>query len=740
MQQVSREYKDLMKHRWIDKLCHMRATIGVINQKAQSSIAVASTEDCEYYSNFYKPLNNFRVEELYAACDANYTRVDDNMCFLPRNRDMAVLNQGIVTQALKGIICFAFPEPYDIKGLTIEFGEAYPIDFLIEYDTGAVEIAENKTGSFTTETVFEHVTFLRIVPKKMRYEDNRFRIHQITTGIGIYFSGHEIKSATKKEYISPIDEELPTVDFTLTVENRERRFDIENDKSSVNFLEEGQEIEILYGQELDSGATEWILGGNLILSDWSVDDDEMTFSATDRLARMNETYYRGKYHSEGISLYELALDVLRDAGIDLRNVWIDPYLKEVLVNNPIPPVKHKEALQIIANAGRCVLMQGRNGNIYLKSSFKANLAAESEDEAYYSDVSAILDGTVKAEYASVSLDYTKEDCGLYFLPRAEADEIYLNTGFVSEQISDESGRFKKNPKVTIRAEAAYKNFGMTLEFGKTCPKTLKIQAYYEENLQEEVIVADIGRRTIINHEFPEWDKITLEFTEASPFNRIVLNSITFGEGTDYVLEYGCELTKSPKGTQLQKVKEVQIIRTMYDQRQEADVELAREKITVTSADNQYTLYFNTPSYGLSCAILEPQKGQSIQIVDQSCYFATVELSGVTGAAEVVINGREYTPAYAKVTRRLNISGEYEVYENPLVSEVIHAANLADWIGDYLKYDKEYSLEYRGEPRIDGNDLAYLESKYIPDMKIRISEHTLIYDGGLSGTITARRVE
>lgn len=73
-----------------------------------------------------------------------------------------------------------------------------------------------------------------------------------------------------------------------------------------------------------------------------------------------------------------------------------------------------------------------------------------------------------------------------------------------------------------------------------------------------------------------------------------------------------------------------------------------------------------------------------------------------------------------------------------MSDTVHAANLADWIGDYMKSDREYDLSYRGEPRIDANDIAFLENKYVPDLLIRVTDHTLKFNGGLSGTIKARR--
>lgn len=106
----------------------------------------------------------------------------------------------------------------------------------------------------------------------------------------------------------------------------------------------------------------------------------------------------------------------------------------------------------------------------------------------------------------------------------------------------------------------------------------------------------------------------------------------------------------------------------------------------------------------------------------------------------MITGKEYALSYAKVTRQLHTTGTLETWSNPLISDFIHAADLADWIGDYLLTDREYELPYRGDARIDANDLVFLESKYVENMKVRISEHRLTYNGALSGTIKARKVE
>ena len=738
MQAASNEYKDMMRRKWRNPLSYLRVTIGLINQQAQASAYIPERDVYTYYSDLVKPMDNYKVQELYATCDQDYTTVDGSMYFLPKDAADVVLNQGIVTDGLQGEIEIRFPVQYDIKGLTVEFGKAYPVDFTIISDNRTLNVTNNTDGHYVTEEIFEGATFLRFVPVVMVNGQSRFRINQITMGIGIYFDSKKILSATKKEHISPISEELPTIDFDVTVDNKDRAYDVENEESTVNFLEIGQRIEALYGQAMDDGTIEWIPGTSLALKSWSADDTEMDFQASDCFDGMDSTYYRGQYHPNGMSLYDIAVDVLTDARVDYRDYWIDPYLKDVLVANPMPVVAHKEALQLIANAGRCILYQDRAGRIILKSSFVPDMSAASDNETYFSHAAAILDHAEKETYALSGQDYTGVSGTQYFLPRQTDGITYLNTGYVSEAVAGDNGLFADNPTVGITMEAAYKCFGLTLEFGQNWPDTVVFHAYYNGASQEDHMVSGLTQTYVVSHEFPEFDFLELEFVRGCPNNRVVLDNITFGDSTDYILEYGVELTKTPKGTQLAKVRELQVVRTIYNLSTEDTKELVRETIAVTEQDNQYTFYLSNASYDLSVGLIEPSEGQTATIIGSSAYYATVELTGIVGAIEVVVMGKEYLITQTKVSRQLNPTGSLEAWENPLVSNGAHAANLADWIGDYLKSDREYELQYRGEPRMDANDIAFLENKYVPDLLIRVTDHTLKFNGGLSGTIKARR--
>jgi len=156
---------------------------------------------------------------------------------------------------------------------------------------------------------------------------------------------------------------------------------------------------------------------------------------------------------------------------------------------------------------------------------------------------------------------------------------------------------------------------------------------------------------------------------------------------------------------------------------------------IEESNKQYTFYLNTPCYDYSCTI----ENQEIMIVEYSCYYVVVSIpENIKGKKEILLHGREYLINQAKTEKTLNFLGEIKIWKNPLVSTKEHSLDLCNWIADYLKSDREYQINYRGDPRLDSNDIMFLENKYIDNMLIKVYEHTLNFNGALSGTIKARR--
>ena len=711
MLQVTSAYKEEMKKPLRGRTL-MRVNIGVINQEAQGSARVSS--ETAYFSNLTKPLNNYVVDALYATAEQNYSSVDGRMYFLPREKSDCVLNQGIVSKEIKGIIDFIFPVPVDLRGVTIDFGKTYPEEFTIVTDQSLKDVTGNNKSKYVCDEVFKGTTTLSIIPNKMINGRGRLHIHEIIMGIGIYFNERNILSASKKEHISPIMEALPTIDFRLSVNNKDRAYDIENEKSTVNFLELGQKVQAFMGQEIED-RIEWLQAGTLKLKEWSADDDKMSFTAIDFLSGLTGKYRKGKFYPQGISIYDLCLDVLTDAGVDTREFYIDEYLKAVKIKNPIPVVSHREALQLLSNAGRCLLYQDEKGKIVIRSSFVPRMTSTVAREPYFSNGTRILENLPIKEYSLTNGNYTKVDGTTLFLPRSGKADV----GYIDD-----------NMFLSITSEAAFACFGMQLQFGRTYPSKIVIDTSLNGKTVEELSYTVDREDFIISHEFAPFDEMTIyEDAPSKTGGRAVLNKVSFGNVTDYELSYGKELTKTPLGTQLQSVKTLELTRTEYLDSTEGEKELAKVECT---KPGDYLAEFSNPSYG--CTV-QASSG-TVSVLEAGAYFLRFSYSGSGG--EVKVNGKEYLVKTYTMEMELNPTGKREKWKNPLISDTALATDVLDWVGNYLKADREYSLTYRGEPRLMANDLLYLENKYVDKLMLRVYDHTLNYNGALSGSIKARR--
>lgn len=711
MLQVTSAYKEEMK-KPLRGHTLMRVNIGVINQEAQGSAKVSS--ETAYFSNLEKPLNNYVVDALYATTEENYSSVDGRMYFLPREKSDCVLNQGIVSKEIEGTIDFIFPVPVDLRGVTIDFGKAYPEVFTIVTDQSWKDVTGNNKSKYVCDEVFKGTTTLSIIPIKMVNGKGRLHIHEIIMGIGIYFNERNILSASKKEHISPIMEALPTIDFRLSVNNKDRAYDIENEKSTVNFLELGQKVQAFMGQEIED-RIEWLQVGTLKLKEWSADDDKMSFTAIDFLSGLTGKYRKGKFYPQGISIYDLCLDVLTDAGVDPREFYIDEYLKAVKIKNPIPAVSHREALQLLSNAGRCLLYQDEKGKIVIRSSFVPRMTSTVAREPYFSNGTRILENLPIKEYSLTNGNYSRVDGTTLFLPRNGKADV----GYIDDNIF-----------LSITSEAAFACFGMQLQFGRTYPSKIVIDTSLNGKTVEELSYTVDREDFIISHEFAPFDEMTIyEDAPSKTGGRAVLNKVSFGNVTDYELSYGRELTKTPLGTQLQSVKTLELTRTEYLDSTEGEKELAKVECT---KPGEYLAEFSNPSYG--CTV-QASSG-TVSVLEAGAYFLRFSYSGSGG--EVKVNGKEYLVKTYTTEKELNPTGKREKWKNPLISDIALATDVLDWVGNYLKADREYSLTYRGEPRLMANDLLYLENKYVDKLMLRVYDHTLNYNGALSGSIKARR--
>ena len=739
MQKVSTAYRESMKSSLRER-AYIMLSFGLINQEAQAKAKIGDGD----YTRFTKTDNIFgkRTDTTtYATLEENFTKVDGSMFFLPRGTavggyyDTGLTSEKLISEGNFSLVINLNIAATDFKGITINFGENYPVDFDIANDQGqVVEFRGNDQSEVSTEEVFENTTSLTLTFYQMKNPKSRLRIYFIMFGYGLVYYNDSVMDSILDSYVSPIGADIPQIDFTVTLKNYDKYFNVDNPRSAINFLETGQEMDVFYGYQLPNGGdVEWIKGNHLICSEWESDDYSATIRCQDVFRSMDTEYYHGAYNAAGTSYFDLAVEILRIAGIS--EYYLDPRLKNLYTKNPLPRVKCKEALQIIANACRCVLTQSREGVVQIKSNFAPEASISSNGETPYSKVSAVLTNDKKDEYATLATGYTVVDGGMFFLPRTLKSG--LNTGYVSSAISGADGKFTTNPVLTVTQEAICMYYGVKLVFGNALPSGIVIRTYNTGSLVEEYTVEDeITKETVIIHTFDDFDTMEVEFTGTEePYNRIVLNYFAFGDVTNFTMTKG-DMTSSPKAIKQEVVKEV-IVPCYSYQTGNPEESLISEEVTV-AAGEEMTFFLGAASYGYRTT-LDEVVSDKVSITASGNYYVTVKFT-TAGTYQFEVWGYRYKVIERYATVKLRERGKTVKWENPLISDITMANDLAEWIADYYSAGIEYEYSTRGNPEIDVNDIVYQENEFRDNMKVTIYRATLNFSQSFSGKITARRLE
>lgn len=738
MQKVSKAYKESMKSSLRER-AYIMISFGLVNQEAQAK-ATVDNGSYAYYSNKDNIFGEHIDDTVYATLEEEFTKVDGSMFFLPRATeggryyDTGIVSDKLVSEARCEVIISLNTIATDFKGLTINFGENYPVDFDIVGSTGqTIEFRGNTKSKWSTEEVLENTTYIKLVFYKMKNPQSRLRIYSIMFGYGLVYYNDSVMSSALDSYVSPIGADVPQFDFSVTLKNYDHYFNVDNPNSAINYLETGQEMDIMYGYQTPGSDTiEWIQGNHLWCSEWESDDNTATIRCQDIFRNMDGEYVKGLHSAAGKSYYALAEEILKDAGIS--EYYIDPRLKKLYSNNPIPRVKYKEALQIIANACRCVLTQSRDGKVQIKSNFMPSASIATNGEETYSNAANVLTDTPKVEYATLAGNYTPTDGTMFFLPRN--GKAALTTGYVSKEISGANGTFTKNPVVTITMEAIRAYYGLKLVFGTALPAAFTIRTYKGgEPVNEYPVEKDeINITSIILRDFDDFDVMKIEFIKtAEPYNRIVLNYFSLSDVVDFTMNRR-DMTSSPKAIKQELIKEV-IVPCYTYQENNREENLVYEDIDVVAGEVE-TYYIQDPSYGYKVK-LDEVEGKAT-VVAWSNYFVTIKFN-VTGSFKLEVQGYRYKIVEKYATVSLNARGKTVKWKNPLISNITMANELAAWLADYYTAGIEYEYDTRGNPELDATDIVYQENEFHDGMRVNIYRHTVNFKQAFSGRVTARRI-
>lgn len=739
MRRVSDVYKEHINDP-VRNCVYMQINLGLINQDAQHHSYIGS--NVNYLSNTSVFERN-KIEIPYATHEHKYFKVDGGMVF-PITSGQPTYFNGVITERLSdanGIIKnefvdISFPAeimPLDIKGITIQFKYFYPIEFDIEWGSSRHSF-KNDDFLFSTDYIFDNITnHLRIIPKKMNSAHCRLRIENIKFGIGLEFTNTDIIESTLETYVHPISNTLSYKNFDFRVIDYDGKYDLDNPKSSINFMEMLQDVDVSMGVQLPDKSIEWLKMESLKLSEWVSEEGFASFKAKDFLSFNTSQYIRGQYYSNGITLYDLAVDVFTDMGLTPSDYYIDGYLRMVTTRNPLPICLHQEALQIIANAGHSYVSQDSDGKVFILNNFVPEYEITSENKTAYANLQNVKDGIATEYYATFEKGMLPVDGKIHNKPVNPPFES--KTGYVSNSLSSANGEFGDPPVILIQMNARMKTFGLHIKFGLTICKKFKIKTYLENQLVESIDFENDEKEFKSKREWKEFDRMDIHLLAVEQeHQRAYIDYIKFGDISDYYISNSEYIQKPSKGKLNTLIKDFIVTATSYA-KVDAEESLVDKDVIYNVGQEDETITFNDPVYGLRC--------EGAEILEYGTYFVKIRKPSVKTRTQshVTVFGKKYNLSATEVTYHLNEKGIDQNFSNPLIDDIEKAYKLAEWIAeDYLRENKDYIFDWRGDPALECNDIIYVENAFKPKMQLRVMKNKITFNGGaLRGNIEGRKV-
>ena len=293
-------------------------------------------------------------------------------------------------------ITIKFKEVFEklIPGITITWSEIYG-EFAESFDviaykgdviTASKEIMGNRSVKTLVLLDIDEYDRIVIIIRKWCLPNHRARVEEILAGLNKIYGKGQLFDYSHTQSVDPVSTSLPKFEIKFSIDNVEGEYNPYNTNGLAKYLTERQEIKVRYGLKLDDGI-KWIPGGTFYLSEWYAKQNGLTadFTARDLLEFMSDIYTESHDLSER-TLYSLAEMILTRANLPLinnsANRWIlDASLEDIKTTAPLPIDTLAGCLQLIANAGRCVLYQDREGILHIEP-LKGSDTDTSEDTDY----------------------------------------------------------------------------------------------------------------------------------------------------------------------------------------------------------------------------------------------------------------------------------------------------------------------------------------------------------------------
>jgi len=526
MYPVSTEFMEKMKSDRRRVLA--KVTIDYTGPFLDQSIEVAASEQANVSYPDHVANGLLEPGAKYASLDDSWV-LDGSYALAPTPEQAAVNEMGWWGSQLAGAggvfvppyptLAIAFvPRPITkLQAVGDSKRQEWPVDFVIRLYDGSNNLLHTETVTGNTEIVWSKILDEPITQvEKMTLEVHKWshagrqaKILEFFTSIQETYEGEDIISINLLEEREVSTGSLPVGNISsneidIKLNNENRKFDAGNTASPLhNLLKPNRRIRAWLGAEKDSGDKEWVPLGVFWSGDWSAPEEDVYAQTTgrDRLEFLRRTEYAPSAPRQNISLYDLAIDVLTDAGLSPEEYWVDEELKEYIIPYVgTEPQSHREMLRKIAEACLGQVYCDRHGVVRVEGTkpvAEQNIVSASEN-ANVSYPAQVVDGIENPDGKYASLDGSWVLDGSFILaPETEGPQM----GWWGKQLSGPDGSFvEPYPTLTVtffdRAIEAVKVVGDSARGEYPVDFTIRIFDGNDNLLSEQQVTGNTQMATV----------------------------------------------------------------------------------------------------------------------------------------------------------------------------------------------------------------------------------------------------
>lgn len=282
--------------------------------------------------------------------------------------------QGVLSPA--PALTFRFSQPHRSIGFTVIFDDLanqYCTDFTIQtYDAAGQPLTQAAVTGNTladcpvkmyTEGYCTVVFTFTKTNKPFRF----VRVSQILFGIVQKHDNHNTASLSLLYELSPTMESAPANELVVTIDNAEHLYNMVNPQGLYRFLQQGQALDVQLAVSA-RGTPEYINMGRFYFTRARASDASLTaqITANSPFYFMENTTFR-KGRQETIKVQAFIAEIFADAGFPLAVRSVGG-VGDRLICAHCDLVSHRKAVQLAAQAARCVCLISRDNEVVLAPS------------------------------------------------------------------------------------------------------------------------------------------------------------------------------------------------------------------------------------------------------------------------------------------------------------------------------------------------------------------------------------